>query len=237
MTREPTPRERLAARVRALRAKTVQNGCTEGEALAAAAKVAQLLADHGMTEDEAELRASPFDQQTHAEPDDVGARLWKPAQAIAALTGTRMWTSGPGVNPAEHTFFGFDHEVEIAGYLLDICATAMRGGRAQVLRDSALLRPARQRMRLMPFLDGMADRLGERILALRPPRPTGSGLVVLRGALIEAAMRAAGIEVVTTHRRTSRDTETDYRRGRDAADRVALNRGVAGDRAPIARLT
>ena len=39
-----------------------------------------------------------------------------------------------------------------------------------------------------PFLDGMADRLHERILALRPPAPTGTGLVVLRGALIDAAM-------------------------------------------------
>ena len=35
--------DRLRQRIQALRAKTVANGCTEGEALAAAAKVAELL--------------------------------------------------------------------------------------------------------------------------------------------------------------------------------------------------
>ena len=58
-------RERIAARIRALRAKTVENGCTEAEAMAAAKKLAQLLADYNMTMDEADLRASPFGDHVH----------------------------------------------------------------------------------------------------------------------------------------------------------------------------
>ena len=42
--------DRLKARIQALRAKTVENGCTEQEALAAAAKVADLLDQHDLAE-------------------------------------------------------------------------------------------------------------------------------------------------------------------------------------------
>ena len=41
-------RSKIAARIRALLAKTVENGCTEAEALSAAAKVAELLDRHDL---------------------------------------------------------------------------------------------------------------------------------------------------------------------------------------------
>jgi hypothetical protein len=89
-------------------------------------------------------------------------------------------------------------------------------------------------MIILPFLDGMADRLRERIRALKPPAPTGKGLVVLRGALIDAALADEGIEMRDGRGRASRDLEGSYVDGRLAADRVALNRAVNG--APINRL-
>lgn len=44
-------REKIAAKIRALRAKTVENGCTEAEALSAAEMLAKLLAQYNMTLD------------------------------------------------------------------------------------------------------------------------------------------------------------------------------------------
>lgn len=46
-------RDAISRRIRALRAKTVENGCTEAEALAAAELLADLLAKYNMTLDEA----------------------------------------------------------------------------------------------------------------------------------------------------------------------------------------
>ncbi len=48
--------DRLVQRIRALRAKTVEQGCTEQEALAAAEKVAALLDRHGLSLSELDLR-------------------------------------------------------------------------------------------------------------------------------------------------------------------------------------
>jgi uncharacterized protein (DUF1501 family) len=48
--------ERLIGRIQALRAKTVQQGCTEQEALAAAEKVAELLDRYGLSLSELDLK-------------------------------------------------------------------------------------------------------------------------------------------------------------------------------------
>ena len=219
-------RDSLARRIRALRAKTVANGCTEAEAVAAAELLAALLQRYNMTLDEAELREQPFARHTEQHVDLVGARLWKVADAVSKLTGARYWQSRPGVHPIEINFFGLAHEVEVAAYMLEICAAAMRREECRVV--GPLMTP-RGRRRVAPFLDGMADRLRERILAMVPPVPAGTGLVVLRDALILKAMELEGLRTEQRDARASRDLEPSYFSGRQAGDRVSLNRGLRGD--------
>lgn len=225
-------RDKIAATIRALLAKTVANGCTEDEAVAAAAKAAELLERYNLSLDEVELRETPFTRHDAQHDDEVGERLWKVADGIAHLTGCRYWVTPPGAR-VQVSFFGFAHEVEIAGYLLEICARAMRQQEAQLNRQFALLVPARRRRKILPFLDGMADRLGERIRELKPPAPTGTGIVVVRDALLNAAMKDIGVSLVDRSTRGSRDFEDTYLHGRAAADRVALNRGMTGSRAAL----
>lgn len=219
-------REKLAARIRALKAKTVENGCTEGEALSAAEKLAQLLADHNMTLDEADLRASPFTRHDHNGTGSVGLKLWKVAISIAALTNTRTWTGGRDA-PTGITFLGLAHEVEVAAYMLAICERAMRTETANLMRRLRHLPQLKQAAKVVPFIDGMADRLAKRIREMIPPMPAGTGLVVLRNALIDQEMNRQGIELESGGpARRPLDTAA-YRAGLSAGDRVALNPGVA----------
>lgn len=219
-------REKLAARIRALRAKTVENGCTEGEAMSAAEKLAQLLADHNMTLDEADLRASPFTRHDHTGTGAVGLKLWKVANAIAELTNTRTWTGGQDA-PGANTFLGLSHEVEVAAYMLAICERAMRTEVQALMRRLAHLSMMKKTAKVVPFVDGMADRLASRILDMIPPVQPGTGLIVLRNALIDQEMTRRGIEIETGHARRPIDTAA-YRAGASAADKVALNPGVRG---------
>ncbi|HEY1750294.1 MAG TPA: hypothetical protein VGG29_03470 [Caulobacteraceae bacterium] len=218
-------RERIARIVRGLRARTTERGCTEAEALDAAAKLAQLLEAHNMSVDEAELRASPFERHTERHRDEVGGLLWKPASAIAELTGARYWTTdGPG-GATSIDFFGFSHEVDVARYLLEICAGAMRRERDAMNRGLMLLAPAFRLRQLLPFLDGMADRLRTRILALKPKQPAGQGLILVRNSLIDAAMP---VKVERGHAGGSLASLDSYRDGLAAGDAVALNPGLGG---------
>lgn len=224
-------RDKIAAKIRALLSKTVENGCTEDEAIAAAAMAAKLLAKYNMTVDETEMRANPFKRDSFQREDEIGDRLWKVADAIARLTGSRYWRSRRGVVPVEITFFGFSHEVDISKYLLAICVRALSDGKKSVIRQYALLVASRRRQHLIAFLDGMVDRLAQRILELREPEQTGTGLVVLRDALIEAAMAVEKIKTEKAARgRKSRDFDDAYIDGLLAADRVSLHRGVAEER-------
>lgn len=187
-------REKLAARIRALRAKTVENGCTEAEALAAAEKLAQLLTDHNMTLDEADLRASPFARHDHTGVGAVGLKLWKVANAIAELTNTRTWTGGRDA-PTGVTFLGLSHEVDVAAYMLSICERAMQTEAANLMRTVRHLPHIKQAAKVVPFVDGMADRLASRIRDTIPPTPPGTGLIVLRNALIDQELARCGIKV------------------------------------------
>jgi len=221
-------KDRLLHICRALAAKTTANGCTEDEAIAAAAKLAALLAEHNISMDEVQLRESEILRHTERFADGIGERLWKLADGAAHMTGCRYWVSPVGVVPLEVNFFGFDHEVSVARYLLDICAFAMRSERDRLKKRFALLRPEFRRARIIPYLDGMADSLRKRLRALKPPTPTGTGLIVLRGALIDAALKDAGIKLGDRSTRASRNFEVAYRAGLEAGERVPLNPGLAG---------
>lgn len=221
-------RERIARIARALAAKTVENGCTEDEALAAAEQLAKVLGDHNMTMDEAAARETPFKRHTETHEDGVGERLWKVADGIAFLTGARYWTSPSGFHPIAINFFGYEHEVDVARYLLEICARAMRGERGRLHRAYALLTESARRRRIVPYLDGMADSLRRRLKAMKPAAPVGKGLVVLRDELVVKAMEAEGIKLDAQQERRSRAYAETYRAGVAAGERVGLNPGLAG---------
>lgn len=221
-------RAKVAAKIRALLAKTVENGCSKEEALSAARVAADLLARHEMDLGEAELHATPYGEREVVEPDAVGDRLWRVAFAIAKLTSCTWWQTGPGVTPVRVTFLGLEHEVEIAGYLMAICARAMRDALAAVDRDVAILKPEFRRRRRNAFLDGMSETLRDRILEMVPPRPAGTGLVVLRSEMLKEEMKRRGIDITNLRTSPGRDFDPGYDGGREAGERVALDPGLRG---------
>lgn len=116
----------IRAKIAALRAKTVGNGCTEAEAMAAAEKAADLLAEYGLAS--ADLDAPEHDT---AHQDLAGRRgpldaLWG---AVAAYCDCTCWLSrDEGVRRA--VYFGAPGAVEIAAYVHEIMARAYEAGLA-----------------------------------------------------------------------------------------------------------
>lgn len=220
-----TEREKIAARIRALRDKTVANGCTEAEALAASEMLARLLEKYNLTLDEAELRASPFDRFTRRYSGAVADRLWKIADAAAFVTGARYWdahgSGGHGLN-----FFGFAHEVEVGGYLLEICAAAMQRELHRYEKEICLFVGTKRARLVTGFLDGMADRLWLRIRAMKPPQPPGKGLVVVHDELVNQAMKDMGLQLESGQANRSRFSSAGYRAGLAAGEGVPLNSAV-----------
>jgi hypothetical protein len=83
--------DKLKLRIQALRAKTIDNGCTEEEALSAAAKVAELLDRHDLSLTDVELRAAPCERRAYETHRKKRIPLDDCIGAIAHFCDCRVW--------------------------------------------------------------------------------------------------------------------------------------------------
>ena len=106
--------ERLMQVIQALRAKTVERGCTEQEAMAAAEKVAELLDRHGLSLGELDFRAQSCEgigiqtnRRRRAPIDDCVTR-------IASYFDCRVWLEHARGEAMRYVFFGLRGDVAAA---------------------------------------------------------------------------------------------------------------------------
>jgi len=156
-------RKRIAEKVAALKRKTVEAGCSEAEAMSAAALAAKLMAEHGLNEDDIEIV-----QASTNVPRDIP--LWQRSLlgAISEVTNTAaIWTQ-PGRGQAVVTFYGKDPGPEIASYLRDVllraCAAEQRRFKAL---DYYRFRSRKAKAKaLEAFNQGLGLRLSMRLVTL-----------------------------------------------------------------------
>jgi len=116
--------EKLMQRIQALRAKTVAQGCTEQEALAAAEKVAELLDRHGLSLNELEFKAQPCEgigiqtSRKRAGPIDTCTT------AISAFFDCRVWQETNASGQLRYVFFGLRGDVAASQYLYEMVERA-----------------------------------------------------------------------------------------------------------------
>ena len=220
--------KKIAARIRALLAKTVENGCTEGEALAAAEKAAKIMAENDLTLDEIALREDGFEVKKAPAEDLVGQVLWKVANGVADLCQVRSWSDALGRNRTKVVFFGFATDVEVASYVLAIAERAMRDAVAGEDARNALFRASIRRRRVMTFADGMADRLCEKIreIAWVRRREAGKGIILAKEEMIDQELAARGYVERSRRDRYSQRGMGGYEDGRKAAEAIAFEAGV-----------
>lgn len=228
MDNQRSIRDGQLARIRALMAKTVDNGCTEAEAAAAAAAVDRLLAAYELTLDEVNVRELVVVQRR------VAARHHHVAEAVYAIgqfTDCRTWFSGNDV-----IFLGFAVDTEIAEYLTLVFKRAIDSGtNAHTLFNHAYdaAGSVQRKEMLRCFAIGMADRLAQRLLTLKSKRDftaresTGRDLVMLKKPIVDAAFDALGLLLRGGKQRREIGDPAAYAAGQKSAEHVAINQGIA----------
>lgn len=232
-------RDRVKARIRALTEKTVSNGCTEAEALAAAEMVGRLLERYALSMDEIELRETRCVQMEVPS----GARRRRAIDgcvpAIARFCDCKVWLSR-GEAESAYVFFGFPADAELARYLFLVIARAMRSGVAAFGRANPALREQALRRAGRSFQQGMAMRIADRLEAMHAARERsfaaqrsgGTALILAKHQVVQAAFREAAVRLVSGRRAAGMRVDGAFRQGQAAGDRVNLNRpvGEAGRR-------
>ncbi|MGY3535369.1 DUF2786 domain-containing protein [Bradyrhizobium sp. USDA 4452] len=219
-------RAAMIAKIKALLAKTVENGCTEGEALAALEKARAMMAEHAIGDDDVNFGGEQCirDSTSQDDRDRIRQSL---ATGVAAFCECRTWT-GPGFE--QINFCGLEGDVGFAHWLLDTLAAFVRRELAAYLR--ATWAPTMGRVRRLEtagFVGGCCRRIAERLHELAPKPAPGNGrdLVLAKGALIDRTMQDLGIKLRDTFHRKRIDRTADAA-GERAGDHAQFNRPVDG---------
>ncbi|WNJ89144.1 DUF2786 domain-containing protein [Bosea sp. 685] len=222
-----TPRERLRAKIAALQAKTAAAGCTEAEAMAAAAVAARLMAEHAFDQADIEMtEATAPDSSTRT----TNRTTWrdKVSGAIALVTNC-AWLIR--TNDGDVLFVGREPGPDIAAYLRDVCFRAVERALREFKETPFYQRRRKlstRRQAAADFVEGMVLRLTVRLLELfRSVRDDDA-----RAAAKQALAKRAGTTVsITMKERKERYSAAGGAGWRAGAD-VGLHHGVAGTAAP-----
>jgi hypothetical protein len=213
-------RKALLAKIKALLAKTVENGCTEAEAIAALEKASALMAEHEVTNadldfgDEQVTRAA----RTVDDRDRIRENL---CQAVAAFAQCQTWF---GTWHEEINFCGLEGDVIFADWLLDTLADFVRRELAAYLARTLIPGMPRVRRRESEaFVVGCCDRISARLRFLAV-RPTGTGLVLAKSALIEKKLAELGIHLARGRSRFRLLDGAAHRAGEISGDQARFDR-------------
>jgi hypothetical protein len=228
--------DKLKSRIEALRAKTIANGCTEDEAMSAAAKVAELLDRYDLSLSDVEIR----DEQCQK----IAFETWRKKRipldgcvgAIADFCDCRVWREKNELGTLRYVFFGLRSDVAVAHYLTDLIDLAVRTEQGNY-KNSAEYRRFRHNQRHLAnasFAMGMIASIACKLTAMKVGRDavnrsTGRDLVVVKTAVVEAEMAKLDLNLRSV-RSTGRMVAMDaYDAGSAAGAALAINPGIGVD--------
>ena len=217
--------EAVSARIRALLSKTVENGATEHEAMAAASKARELMDRYRLTLTDVEIAAEPI-EGIDVERDP--ANCW---DGISAYCGVKCWAHWVG-GAKKLRFFGLRADTEMAKYLSEMVSGAIRVECERYKRTDDYKASRGGRAATSAFRHGMAQRINARLhqmaRATDKTAMTGSGtaLVVVKGAAVAEAFAKLDMHLRSSTSRYSIRDGGAYGAGKAAGDRVNLSRPV-----------
>jgi hypothetical protein len=227
--------DKVLSRIQALRGKTVEQGCTEAEALLAASKVAELLDQYGLTLSEIDMKA----QSCAGEGIETNRRRRSPldecAGAIASFCDCRTWYEMTPQGHIQHIFFGLPADVAGALYLYEKIEEAFETETAAFKRSELYdSHPsAKRRSATTSFQAGLGHGIGGKLNRLKAERTEafrtsgGRDLVPIKRDVIEVELAAMGmrLKILQTGRRNL--LAMAYKKGRVTGENLEWEEKLA----------
>lgn len=191
-TSQYSERDRIKLKIKALLTKTVDNGCSEQEAMAAMQGVGRLLTQYNLTMNELDVRDASYKT---AVIKYAGSRhpVGNCMMAIGTYTQTKCWYS-PRRDETSYSFFGQVQDTEIAEFYFKLCNAAIERGVREFKRSEIYRQMPRhagqKRSATVSFQHGIVARLCQRLRELRIEETNA-----LHAR--EEELQAAGVDVKT----------------------------------------
>ena len=183
-------RAKLFTILKALAAKTVANGCTEAEALAALGMFNKLMADNEITAEELKAADRETIEQEEKTADDRDRIRQSLVGGVSAFCQCMGWRGGLDTI----LFLGLKSDVIFAHWLLDTLADFVRRGLVDYLQQT--WRPgvaSVRRLESTAFVMGCCETLTTRLHELAATRD--ASIAKSKSALVRAKMQELGIKL------------------------------------------
>jgi len=227
----------LSKRMKALAAKTVENGCSEQEALAAFEMLSKMQEKYNLSLNEATLRA------------EGGAYIVYNGQyneaSLMAISGIKELTNTAYVVDVDNKavlFFGTAHDCEYASYLFAIVNSSLGRSYNNFIpsKEYAVLRKKKitEAHIRYSFYIGVAERLCYRLLEMAKGinntlSTTGKEIVVIKETINKQMMERLGIKTQSVSKDLSFNALA-HDKGMEAGGKIPLAKGVkADDKTPL----
>lgn len=235
----------IRAKLRALREKTVENGCTEEEAMLAAEKMAELLSKYGLSNEE--LDAEGYEQNTIS----MGRRspledVWF---EVARFADCKAWYSRSWDGKLSFVFFGRPQDVLVAEYVYEVLKDACKRALADFRASEPYKRRRTTKTRaqaVKAFQEGLAAGLCRKLRdGLWKRYWTGQSdstkdLIISTKNQLDLAAQDAGLEFGKPARplkdAQGKFTDDAQHHGRRAASVIDVNAGVGAAPSKVAGL-
>lgn len=224
--------DKLKTRIRGLRAKTTDNGCTESEALSAAAKVAELLDRYDLSLTDLEIREARCERLEYETHRNKRIPLDDYISAVAAFCDCRVWREKSPTGDARHVFFGLRSDIEAAHYLTELIESAVRFelGRYKTSPEYQRFRHQERHVANASFTLGMVASIADKLTAMKAGRDqannhAGRDLVVLKSAVVDTELDKLDLKLRTVFRPTRMVSPKAYDAGGVAGESLAIDPG------------
>jgi len=231
-------RESILNKIHGLLAKTMENGCSEAEAMAALGKAQAMKDAYAVTEAELNLTKEEKAILRREPPGtkDPHRIKWFLVGAVSKFCNCEHWRQfrrdGGGL-----VFCGLPSDAQFATWLLDTLANFVQAELFNHLMDAA---PGNEERReaIRGFVLGITDRISERLRELyeqSEARATSNAkaLVVVKDAAINAKMDELGIHLSACSGSCGAFDGSSYNAGRAAGNRASFGRPVSGRNATL----
>ena len=223
-------RNSIIEKVKALLAKTAENGCTEEEKLIALAKLRAWIDTYEITHDELQLsreeKAIRHDE-SEADARDTHKIKWQLCRGVERYCNVRIYRNS---SKAGLTFAGFKSDIDFATWLLDHLSDFVHDALFEFLLDCLAPEGKERKEEIRGFVIGCTERVSARLIEMcdqsKTERTTnGKALVVIKDQAIDDLLKAEGICL-----RSSRAAFSDgaRRAGQSAGDRASFSKPVSG---------
>lgn len=217
---------KIKARIKALTEKTVDAGCTEEEALAAAEKVGELLSQYSLTMDEIDVREAKCVTVTFSTGEAKTHPIGWCCVSLASFADCKVWHSRDK-GSFEQTgrwsdskyrrgdvvfkFFGQESDIDCVRYLFRVIFEAMETEVFKYKSTPHYRQSSTRRSASHSFLQGMASRISDRLWNMK--RENEASLRRAHEERMQAASTVVDAHVAAAHNYTEHERKASSIKG------------------------